>query len=218
MRTMMDRDQKQSGTGWRGPENDELDDREFDAGLAKYAAVEPRAGLEERVLANLRAERTRVADQAWWRWGLAGALAAVVVVAVALGSRSGRPSRPVIANHPPVTRQRPPDPEKQAASRDGNAVHPREHESIHRTNAHPSHSAVVAAAHPKLDQFPSPQPLSEQEKILKNYVTRYPEHAVLIARAASEALRRDELEETKALPSGDQATDSDERNNDTTER
>ena len=44
---------------------------------------------------------------------------------------------------------------------------------------------MVAAGSPKLDQFPSPQPLSEQEKILTNYVAQYPEHAVLIARATS---------------------------------
>jgi hypothetical protein len=32
-------------------------DRMLDAALAKYAAVEPRTGLEERVLANLRPSR-----------------------------------------------------------------------------------------------------------------------------------------------------------------
>ncbi len=56
---------------------------------------------------------------------------------------------------------------------------------------------MVAAASPKLDQFPSPQPLSEQEKILTNYVAQYPEHAVLIARARSEDLRRDAEEELR---------------------
>ena len=39
-------------------------DRMLDAALAKYAAVEPRTGLEERVLANLRAEQARVPDHA----------------------------------------------------------------------------------------------------------------------------------------------------------
>jgi hypothetical protein len=54
---------------------------------------------------------------------------------------------------------------------------------------------VVIAASPKLDQFPSPQPLSKQEKILANYVTEYPEHAALIAEARMEMLRRDQEEE-----------------------
>jgi len=39
-------------------------DCEFDDALAKYARVEPRAGLEERILANLRAEQARVTNPA----------------------------------------------------------------------------------------------------------------------------------------------------------
>jgi hypothetical protein len=77
-------------------------DRMLDAALAKYAAVEPRTGLEERVLANLRAEQARVPDQAWWRWSAIAAVAAVVVVAVALSLRSDKPSHPDVANHPPT--------------------------------------------------------------------------------------------------------------------
>ena len=78
-----------------------------------------------------------------------------------------------------------------------------------------AHAAAVAEAHPKLDQFPSPQPLSEQEKILVSYVEDYPDYAVLVARLRTEALRRDELEEMKAaFPSGGWATDSDEPNKD----
>jgi hypothetical protein len=74
------------------------------------------------------------------------------------------------------------------------------------------------AGNPKLDQFPSPRPLSEQEKLLQSYVAEYPERAVLIARARTEALRQDQLEEMKGFPSGDRGTDSDERNYDTTDR
>jgi hypothetical protein len=50
---------------------------------------------------------------------------------------------------------------------------------------------------PKLDQFPSPQPLSEQEKILAAYVAKYPEDALLLAQARAEALRRDALEDSE---------------------
>src|SRR5678816_2119418 len=93
--------------------NDELD-RALDAALAKYAAVVPRAGLEERVLANLRIEQSREATHGWWRWTLAAALAIVVVVAVALSWRSARPTQPVIANHPQTTTQGPREPERRA--------------------------------------------------------------------------------------------------------
>jgi hypothetical protein len=76
---------------------------------------------------------------------------------------------------------------------------------------------IAIAPHPKLGQFPSPQPLSEQEKILQNYVAKYPEQAVLVARARSEELRRDQLEEMQTFPASDPTTDSEERN-DTTQR
>jgi len=54
--------------------HDEFDDM-LDAALAKYAAAEPRAGLDERVLANLRAERARVTERACWRWSIVAPLA-----------------------------------------------------------------------------------------------------------------------------------------------
>jgi hypothetical protein len=81
-----------------------------------------------------------------------------------------------------------------------------------------AHATAVASANPKLDQFPSPQPLSEQEKLLENYVAKYPERAVLLARARFEALQRDQLEEMNPLPSRDRTSDLKERDNDTTER
>jgi hypothetical protein len=57
-------------------------------------------------------------------------------------------------------------------------------------------STTPAAVSPKLDQFPSPQPLSEQEKILAGYAIKYPDYAALIAQARSDELRRDSLEES----------------------
>jgi hypothetical protein len=196
---------------------DELD-RVLDAALAKYAAAEPRAGLEERVLANLRAERAPVPDRAWWRWSVIAALAAVFLVALAL-RRSGRPSDPVVANQPAGVGGTAESPATQVVSKDeGNQAYPQERKTIRRTGARRPRSGAVMVGNPKLDQFPSPQPLSEQEKILRSYVAENPEQAVLLARAQTEELRQDQLEEMKAFPSGDPATDSEERNNGTTER
>ena len=67
---------------------DELD-RMLNAALAKYAAVEPRAGLEDRILAKLRADEEPSVGRAWWQWGLAGAVAVIVIVGV-LAWRSSR--------------------------------------------------------------------------------------------------------------------------------
>jgi hypothetical protein len=202
---------------------DELDST-LDAALANYAAVEPRAGLENRVLSNLRAERSPVPDRAWWRWSVAGALIAVVVVALALAWRSGKPSHPVASNHSstaPQVSEEPAAPlvaaggEKQTR---GNQARCPELAVVRRPTIDRAPPKAVTAALPKLDQFPSPRPLSEQEKILASYIKQYPERAVLLARARTFELERDQLEEMKTSPSDDLSPDSDEPNHDTTER
>jgi hypothetical protein len=200
---------------------DELDSA-LDAALAKYAAIEPRAGLEDRVLANLRAEWSRASERAWWRWGVAGALATVVVVALALALawRSSEPSRPVVANHSSATTEAAKGPARLVTSSSGavaNERHPQASTGARTRIMNHVRRETVVAANPKLDQFPSPRPLSEQERILQSYVAENPEKAVLIARARSEALQRD-LEELKTLASGHQPADSDEQNHETTER
>lgn len=188
---------------------DELDST-LDAALAKYAAIEPRAGLEDRVLANLRAERARVPDRSWWRWSLAGALAAMVVVAVALAWRSVKPFPSVVTNHNPAATQTAKEPATHVvASSSGNQilrnqVPPQQRVALRRAATHHSRSKAVMADNPKLDQFPSPQPLSEQEKILESYVANYPEHAALIARARAEELRRDAAEEMGSGEAGNE--------------
>ena len=167
-----------------------LDDQ-LDAALAKYAAVEPRAGLEERILAHLQVERTRPTHAAWWRWATVAALAVVLVALLAWRlDRSGQ--NPVV--HHPAIPQRQVQPLVEA-----NAADTRRQNSPlvwkHRRNA--VHAPMTVAAQPKLDQFPSPQPLSEQEKLLADYVADHPEQAVLMAEARMEALRRDAEEKQK---------------------
>jgi hypothetical protein len=185
---------------------DELD-RILDAALEKYAAAEPREGLEGRVLANLRAERARVLDRAWWRWGVMAALAAIVIVAVTFAWRSGKPSHPVVANRPSATRSAPKEGRQVVSNGDEKEVRPQKRSARRSISVRRSQLKDVIAANrelgppkmslPKLDQFPSPHPLSEQEKILANYIAQYPEHAALIAQARTEALRRDRAEEMR---------------------
>ena len=194
-------------------------DRMLDAALRKYAAVEPRTGFEERVLANLRAEQARVPDHAWWRWSAIAAVAAVIVVAMALSLRSDKPSHPVVANHPATPIQAPKERGTEILSiahRSG--TRPARPTTTPKPAMRPSPPEVAMARAPKLEQFPSPQPLSEQEKLLQSYVAENPGQAVLLARARTEALRQDQLEEMNSFPSGDPARDSEERNYGTTER
>jgi hypothetical protein len=216
MRDMAEQDHTQI---WKALEAaDQEVDRVLDAALAKYAAVEPRAGLEARILTNLRAKQTRTPNHFWWRWRLAAAVIAILVVALSLAWRSGKPA------HPDATVQASPQSSSTqlASNRGGGQVRedrllPQKH-LVQRAAVHLSRPEAVGAAVPKLDQFPSPRPLSEQEKLLRSYVAEDPEQAVLIARARSEALRQDQLEEIRAFQSGNHDWDSEQDNRHTTER
>jgi hypothetical protein len=188
-------------------------DSVLDAALAKYAAVEPRAGLEERILANLQSPQARVPNRAWWPWSVAGAWAAVVVVVLTLAWRSAQPPHLSVSNHSSTTAQSPRQPEALVApSLGGNQ------DRGNKVRRATVQLRAVIAINPKLDQFPSPQPLSEQEKMLQSYVAKYPEHAVLVARALTNALSPDQLKGMQAFPVHTGAMDSEEPNDDTTER
>jgi hypothetical protein len=193
--------------------NDPLD-RELGAALARYAEVEPRAGLEVRVLANLRAERA-LRPRSSWAWPRVTALAgaALILVAVAVDLRiSGRETK--VVHHPPLIRLG----TEVATHKENLPAMPNPVAARKRSGRSQRPLQRMVPAGPKLDVFPSPQPLSEQEKMLQYYVAGHPEQALLVARALTNALRPDQLKEMRPFPSGDRATDSIERNNDTTER
>ena len=165
-------------------ENDALE-REVNATLATYAAVEPRVGLEERVLANLRAERERA--RAWWRWPALGALAAVAVFTLAV-SLLWRSQTPSVTAHPPApTGRSDRGTGTRIAAKNGDGVnHPMVRSAMKRPARHGAPQPAVVAQGPKLDRFPSPQPLSEQEQLLVRYVKEFPQDAVMIAKAQAE--------------------------------
>src|ERR1700674_5863090 len=79
-------------------------DRELDAALAQYGAVEPRVGLEQRVLTNLQAEREKITSRTWWRWPVTVALTAAMTIAVGVSLmwRPAKTSPPVVSvDRPP---------------------------------------------------------------------------------------------------------------------
>jgi hypothetical protein len=174
-------------------ERDDLD-RTLDAALAKYASVEPREGLEERILANLRAAGMRAAQRTSWSWGFA-VLAAILAIAAVGVWKWSKPTQTPVAIHTSTPKQAPVVPD--LAHRDWNNVPPR---SLPRQTARHQPEREVVAADPKLDVFPSPLPLSEQEKILASYVSQYPQHAALVAEARMDDLRQ-ESEERRRIAS-----------------
>jgi len=182
--------------GERLVENDAFADA-LDRALRRYAAVEPRIGLEERLLANLRARQKHApAGVGWqWRWAAGAGAVAVLVLALSLTWRIGKPP---LGNSI--------DPRISQGGRDSQMTNPasqphlsaRALPSLHTPAGHrPRRSTAAVRIAPHLEQFPSPQPLSEQEKILARYVATYPEHAALVAEARAEALRRDAVEEMR---------------------
>jgi hypothetical protein len=216
---------EQSVVGWGHTENDALD-HELDAALAKYAAVEPRAGLEERVLAHLQSEREHAPRHAWWHWSVVSAGVAITAMAVLMMAwlwRTNVRQTPAVAHQPP--RSAPTSVSSgQASSREDVDNRSSARKSAPSLTMGRPHPVAVAIAPPKLPQFPSPLPLSEQEKILASYVNAYPERAVLLARARTEALRQDQIEERQAStarawpPDSEVQMDSEVQTDDTTQR
>jgi hypothetical protein len=177
-------------------ESGELD-RTIDATLAKYASVEARDGLEERILANLRTADTQSAQQMWRHWGFTAVLTAVLIVAAAVVWRWNQTTVPPVAIHPPLLKHAPAD----LANRDKNSAPPRGSMPHRRTLRSPERAIVVPG--PKLEVFPSPLPLSEQEKILASYIAQYPGHAALVAEARMDDLRH-EVEERRQIVADEQ--------------
>jgi hypothetical protein len=177
--------------GW----NDRADElaQKLDAALAKYAAVEPRAGLEDRILTNLRTKREDLPYQASSRWSWAVA-AAVLIIGALFAWRLIWPSRLQVSNHPAAAQHDSLKPAPQIAS---NAVGPKLMPRHGKTSKKPSHEAT-AETNPKLDVFPSPQPLSEEELALAQYVRNFPSDAKSVAQA-QEASEKEVLAKMQAL-------------------
>lgn len=160
---------------------DELD-RALDAALTTYAAIEPRAGLDQRILARLESAPMSHSHSMWWRWS-ATAVLAMMIATISLVWRRSWQTQPPIAHRPSIQK---PDEPKQFASRGvANHIAPKTARSQGRALAQHSHPTIVAAE-PKLDQFPSPQPLTEEELALVRYVQSFPKDATLIAQRQEE--------------------------------
>lgn len=199
-------------------ENSERD-RQLDAALARYAAGEPRAGLEQRVLANLRAEQQLHAARGWRGWRALAALAVACSIAVISASllTKSKVSNPAAASgsasREGVARDSRPGGAAQSdmgkpASESGRL--PERVQSTERAKgAVANHLAVnelrqtetADEVAPKLERFPAPEPLSEQEKLLVRFVEDDPQEAALVAEASAEQFKLED-ERMKELGEG----------------
>ena len=173
--------------------NDDLD-RVLNSALAMYATVEAREGLAQRIVANLRSQESSARSK-WWTWGLAAAVLAMIIVAV--GWRFNGTTRPSMANRPGI--QQTPVQHLLPQRTENTIVR-----NVAPVRKHVAPRSARRDLNPKLDQFPSPQPMSEQEKLLAMYINQDPNHAALIAEARMEALRQDEAEKVRTVSADDQ--------------
>ena len=170
----------------RTEDNDQSAERWLDDALKQYGEAEPRRGLENRVLANLQAERERLTLRPWW-WRPS---AAAVTIAVLMGGALLLKRKPdvtavTISNPPPVTAGKS-EPERPIASRVGS------HSPIKgRVRPEPNRNVAQPFSVPRLEQFPAPAPLSKQEEMLARYVRERRQEAAMVARVRAELLKQD---------------------------
>ncbi len=152
---------------------DELD-QIIDHGLAGYSSCEPLAGLEDRVLNRIRLADAGRRQSRWGRWVLVvPALAALAIVAVV-----SRSARTPIAK--PIQTARVDIPPRSIAP----ALLPTPVAVRRRTVKRTRGSKLSTAAPrvlPKRDQFPTPTPLTPEERALIALAQLRPEDVEAVA-------------------------------------
>jgi hypothetical protein len=162
-------------------ERDRFIDTWLDDALRVHGAIEPRPGLEGRILANLRAESPRTARIGRWWPVLATAPAIVLIAGAIFMSRQHRHAPSIVVNHPSVPQSVRPDAHGSAPTLAAKVTRP--------------HAIRKVGVSHRLEQFPSPQPLSEQERILARYVEQFPRDAALMAEARTEFFKQEMIEQ-----------------------
>ena len=163
-------------------------DAALDSALRKYGQAEPRQGLDGRVLANLRAESERLnARRNGWPVPVAVSAVLIIGAAIFVGRERGGAGKEIVAERAPSVRQN--------SSGSGIAAVPVASISPSKKITRPVQPVLAKqTADPRLPQFPSPQPLSQQEEMLARYVEELPSEAKQIAQAQTELARQDEIE------------------------
>jgi hypothetical protein len=165
----------------------DFEERRLDEALRKYGEAEPRSGLEGRILANLAAERERLAERRWlWRLTAATVgLGLVAVIGFLLTQRSDIP-RLDVAKQAPIANASQKITVSVIPDHGSVALKPRTHQKSERR-------ITSARTEPSLEQFPSPTPLNEQEEMLARYVRERRQEATMVARARAELLKTELL-------------------------
>lgn len=173
--------------------HDRFVDELLDATLGRYSSADPRAGLEERVLATLR---TSARPAPWLRWGWWPVLAASALVLLLVGVYalrrpvSTRPAAPPLARlaQPPAAPAETPAP-----------VSPRARKAHPQAPPAPSSRVQVAVAERRA-QLPSLVPLSQQEELFLRYVQETPREQMVATQRGGQALEAVRIEPVSIAP------------------
>jgi hypothetical protein len=168
-------------------ENNEPDvlGQRLNAALANFADVEPRAGLEDRILAQLQTHPAHQPRNILRLWPAFAFAAMLIAIAVSASWRSKTPEHEIAAHNSSIIKPKiNPSAEPKTAEASRQQLAPT---VVSRARKHDSPQTLKIAAAPKLDQFPSPQPWSEQELALARYVKQFPAEATLVAQAQQES-------------------------------
>jgi hypothetical protein len=153
-------------------------DEILDSLLAQYSDVKPRPGLEQRILANLSDAARNETMLSWWsvKWLWAGAAVAagIMVAAMLIAGRShvAVPTPTIVQTQQPAA----PQPEVQRSlSTTASTIPP----SQRKTTIQRRFRNAALASHQWPAIFPTPTPLSEQERLMFTYLANTPQEVVV---------------------------------------
>jgi hypothetical protein len=182
-------------------EKDKQMDEMLDSMLANYSSAEPRPGMETRILASVRdAEQRKQARPSWMfkgLWAAAAVAAAIIVVVVFFGGRQNVKQPPVVVKITPTPVQ-PHAP--QPSFPETVTVHPERHRPKAAVTPGVESTRLENASLP-LDRrpgvFPTPTPLSEQEKLMFTYLANTPKEEVVAQIQRNDQKEADEFWEDR---------------------
>lgn len=184
-------------------------DEMLDSLLANYSSVDPRPGLENRILANLRDAESREAGRGWWgfKWVWAGvALAALIVAGLMVRvKRHVAPSPSTVVQTVQPTVQQPAvqqpvtkEPTVQSSVPTVGAT-PAIHHRHKILGPGPRENATLAWSQ-RPPVFPTPTPLSEQELLLLSYYSHTPREELIAQSHPDEPPVLGDQDQTEAIP------------------
>lgn len=197
-------------------EKDKQIDDMLDSLLANYSSAEPRPGLETRILANLKLENPRDAEgreagRGWWglKWIWVGAaLAALIVGGVLINGKRhvAPPPSTVVKTVQPAVQQRI---IQQPSVKQPTVQEPLVESSLPKIGAKPAihhrHKTLVPGAQQNATlavgqrpaNFPTPFPLSEQERLMLAYLNNRPHQEVIAQMQRTDQQEADEFWEDR---------------------